>query len=346
MNAGDQVRGSWVTHPSQARAGIQEFPDALYVVTMLENPLRWRARYANYWQFEREVREAGAKLLTVEVAFGDREFEVTKAGDPWNLQLRTRSEIWHKENALNLGMARLPAEARYIAWIDADVKFQRPDWAQETMHLLQHYDFIQMFSFAQNVSSQYEPASEPAPGFLYKWLTTAPLPHLPEHFEEREMVTGYSESGGRAAGGVYGHPGFAWAARRDALEKVGMLIDWAILGSGDYHMATALVNQVDRSLHGKYTDAYRGLCHEWQKRASGHIRQNVGYMPGLCYHSWHGTTKLRHYGNRWKFLWMAGYDPLLDLKKDAHGLYQLTDRSVALRDGIRAYNRLRDEDAP
>jgi hypothetical protein len=108
-----------IDHPSQAKPGIHALPDRLYVVTMLENPLRWRARYWNYWMFERECAAAGAILYTAEVAFGERHFEVTQAGNPRHLQLRTDSEIWHKENALNLLIQRLPPEAKYVAWIDS-----------------------------------------------------------------------------------------------------------------------------------------------------------------------------------------------------------------------------------
>jgi len=113
-----------IDHPSEARPGIHVFPDRLHVVTMLENPLRWRSRYSNYWMFERECQAARAILYTAEVAFGERHFEVTQASNPRHLQLRTTSEIWHKENALNLLIQRLPAEAKYIAWIDADVSIR------------------------------------------------------------------------------------------------------------------------------------------------------------------------------------------------------------------------------
>jgi hypothetical protein len=39
-------------------------------------------------------------------------------------------------------------------------------------------------------------------------------------------------------------------------------------------------------------------------------------------------------------------DPDLDLKRDWQGLWQLTDHNPELRDGLRAYARLRDEDSP
>ena len=328
-----------IDHPSQARPGIHVFPDRLYVVTMLENPLRWRSRYWNYWMFERECEAAGAILYTVEVALGERHFEVTQSGNPRHLQLRTTSEIWHKENALNLLIQRLPAEAKYIAWIDADVKFNRPDWAQETMQLLQQYDVLQMFSHAQDVGPNYEPLST-TPGFLYKWVTDRPSPHEPAFMEQKAAYGYYSVGSGQ-----FWHPGFAWAAKRSALEKVGMLIDHAILGSGDWHMASALVGQVHRSLYSGYSAGYIRLCREWQERAEKYIGRNVGYLPGLVNHLFHGAKRNRAYDQRWKFLALSGYDPEVDLKRDWQGLYQLTERSTVLRDGMRQYARTRNEDA-
>jgi hypothetical protein len=209
-----------ISHPSQARPGVQAFPDQLYVVTMLENPLRWRSRYWNYWMFERECEVAGAILYTAEVAFGERAFEVTQGGSPRHLQLRTTSEIWHKENALNLLIQRLPSDAKYVAWIDADIRFSRPDWAQETLQLLQHYDVLQMFSHAQDVGPNYEPLTT-TPGFLYKWVTDRPSPHDSQFMQQKKAYGYYGVKSGQ-----FWHPGFAWAAKRNALEKTKQ---WGIL---------------------------------------------------------------------------------------------------------------------
>jgi hypothetical protein len=253
--------------------------------------------------------------------------------------LRTASEIWHKENALNLLIQRLPAEAKYVAWIDADVKFSRPDWAQETLQLLQHYDVLQMFSHAQDVGPDYQPLST-TPGFLYKWVTDRPNPHETAFMQQKAAYGYYSVHSGQ-----FWHPGFAWAAKRSALESVGMLIDHAVLGSGDWHMASALVGQVHRSLYSGYSPAYIRLCQEWQERAEKYIRRNVSYLPGLVNHLFHGAKQNRSYDQRWKFLAQSGYDPQLDLKRDWQGLYQLTERSLMLRDGIRQYARMRNEDS-
>jgi len=72
----------FIDHPSHGRGGIQPFPDRLHVLAMLENPLRWRARYRNYWMFQRQIETSGAILYTCEIAFGGRDFEITEPNNP------------------------------------------------------------------------------------------------------------------------------------------------------------------------------------------------------------------------------------------------------------------------
>jgi hypothetical protein len=337
-----------VDHPAHAKPGIHVFPDRLHVVTMLENPIRWRSRYQNYWTFQKHVEQAGAILYTAEVAFGGRDFEITDPNNPRHLQLRTNSEVWHKEQALNLMVQRLPSDWKYVAWIDADVAFARPDWSQECLHLLQRWDIIQMFSEVHNLGPDYGILTNRG-SFMWNYVHNREAPHHPD-FAKHPLGAiptapnpGYSGVGK----GKWQHTGFAWAARRSAWDIMGGLIDFAILGSGDYHCATALIGNVDLSLNQFFPPRYRELCHIWQDRVRP-IKNNpqggVGYMPGAILHHFHGTTKNRSYNDRWKLLSRTGFNPDLDLKRDSQGLWILTGRSSELRDGLRAYNEMRLED--
>lgn len=53
-------------------------------------------------------------------------------------------------------------------------------------------------------------------------------------------------------------------------------------------MACALFGIVHKACPDSFTQEYRELCEEWQKRALLHIKKNVGYVPGTVLHSWHG----------------------------------------------------------
>lgn len=314
---------------------------------MLSNPVRWRSRYANYQKFAKHVADSGAILYTCEIAFGGRAFEITQPDNPFHLQLRTTDELWHKENGMNLMMARLPADAKYIAWIDADVMFQRPDWAQETLHLLQHYDFIQMFSYAHDMNSNNEITSTHS-GFMFQYaevVSNRVANITAGDFSKAAFIPPHlSSTSGSGGSSGYWHPGFAWAAKKTALNAVGGLIDFSILGSADWHMAWSLIGKANYSLAAGLTQNYRNGVKEWEARANQHIKQNVSYMPGSVTHSFHGLKAKRYYGSRWKLLVNSKYDPLVDIKKDTQGLWQLSGNNLTLRDGIREYARIRNED--
>lgn len=301
---------------------LTQEPAKLYVVTPIINPCRYQSRYKLYQDFCKMVADAGAILFTVEVAFGNRPFVVTEEGNPRHVQLRTWSELWHKENQINLGIQRLPQDWEYVAWIDADVSFARPDWVRETIHQLQHYHVVQMFSVAHDLGPNHD-AFQKHYGFAYSYLNNL------------KGNKDYSNW----------HPGFAWAARRGAINDLGGLIDYAILGAADRHMAFSLIGRGKATIHSKLQGGYAQELGLWEERAEKYVRRNIGYVPGLLCHYWHGKKRDRRYRERWEVLVRNNYDPDLDLKRDWQGLYQLTDRNIQLRDDLRDYFRSRNEDS-
>jgi len=304
-------------------------PDLLHVVTCISNPVRYRSRWNLYRRFADEMERAGVRLLTVELAYGERPFEVTRAGDPAHVQLRTRSEIWSKENLLNIGIAHLPEDWKYVAWIDADICFQNPDWAAEAVERLQLFSVVQLFSHAHDLDPHHQvlEARTPKTGFMHAWWHGLPA--------------------SKAYDDGNWHPGYAWAIRREAYVALGGLMDFCVLGSADRHMAMALVGKAVLSVNRQVSQAYKKKVLAWQERARIHVRRNVNYVPGLITHHWHGKKRDRRYVERWGILAKWGFDPDLDLARDwaQHGLLELTDRSDGLRDDIRRYLRARNEDS-
>lgn len=314
--------------PAPVSSGLVRPDDLarLNVVTCVVNPIRYKSRYNLYKAFAKHVEDSGADLWTVEAAFGDRPFEVTEAGHPRHIQLRTETEFWLKENLINIGFSRLPHDWKYGAWVDADVSFVRPDWVEETIHQLQHYRVVQMFSEAADMSPSYG---------IINWFRGFGRSYLDGRPYGPDGYHGY---------GQYWHPGFAWAIRRDAFDALGGLIDFA-MGSGDHHMAMALVGMAERSIPKGLTKSYRDKVLVWADRAERYVKRNIGCVDGLLCHGWHGHKRNRKYIERWKILKDNKYDPDYDLKKDWQGVWQLTDRNIVFRDQIREYFRARDEDS-
>jgi hypothetical protein len=319
---------------------IKLLPDVLDVVAVVSNPVRYRARYDLFRAFESHVQEAGARLTVVEMAFANRPFEVTQADNPRHVQVRSAHEFWAKENLINLGFARLPRDARYIAWVDADLTFARPDWVQETLQQLQHYPIVQMFAEAHDLDPE---------GLLLNSFRSFAYSYV--HGIPRKKGCGYY--GGAPAGPVnariayWHHPGFAWAARREAIDTLGGLFDVAVVGEADYIMAKSIVGEGLDVLYPGVSPGYRKAVSDWQAQALK-LRGNFGYVPGTVLHHWHGRKANRKYWDRCKILTDTQFDPSIDLNRDWQGLYQLVDhaepRSILLRDAIRSYFRSRNED--
>lgn len=159
-------------HSPHSVPGIKPFNDVLYVVTAISNPSRYLSRYRHYREFEKHIHDSGAILYTAEAALGDREFEVTSDSNPHHIQVRggELSTLWLKENLLNIGTSRLPPEARYVAFVDADVAFARSNWAQETLHALQHHAVVQMYSTVVYLDHD-GPQINSVGSFMDAWLT-------------------------------------------------------------------------------------------------------------------------------------------------------------------------------
>lgn len=302
--------------------------DKLFVVTAVSNTQRFSSRYRLYNQFKQYMTQfPRVELYTVELAFGHRPFAVTDPNDPRNVQIRGTQEFFHKENLMNIGISKLPPEAKYIAWIDADCSFLDPNWVGETVHYLQHYQFLQLFAqinyldYKNNVIGQ-------GPGFI------------------AAQETGTKEILDRSYNGTLGATGLAWAARREALDDVGTLLDWCIIGSGDWHMAYCLIGRgIDVSFDW-HSVGYRILLKKYQNYCDKYIKKNVGYLPGCAVHYWHGPTNNRGYDWRWKILKDYHFDPIKDLKKDCQGLYIIDPDKYEMIYELRNYFRSRKEDHP
>src|SRR6266404_6108120 len=172
-------------------------PDAvrepLYAVVPYFNPWRWKSREKHTARAIKHFADSGAVVVLVEAAFNRREFAFADSGldgAPANcavmgdgfrhkyIGLRTRDELWLKENLVNLAVSRLPYDWQQVCWLDSDVHFVRPNWVGECIHKLQHYAFLQMFSHARDVGPDYEVMPEDYPhadgvGFVHHHLTTS-----------------------------------------------------------------------------------------------------------------------------------------------------------------------------
>jgi len=306
--------------------------NTLYVIGVISNPVRYHSRYrlAREWM-DRMSKTHNVQVCMVECAFGDRHFELTDASNPWHLQLRTKSEIWIKECMINLGVKHiLPRDWKYVAWVDCDVEFRNPDWALETIHQLQHYPIIQPWQTAGNLGPDGETTKKfDSVGYKVR-KNGVPL------FKDRSRYSGDPY--------IFGHCGYAWACTRAFWENVGGLIDFAILGSADHHMALGCRGYYSHSVHSAMKGPFMDGCHAWQTRAMQLTHGVIGYARGSIEHHFHGPMERRDYVGRWEILIKHDFNPITDLRHDHQGLIQLVGKPLLEHD-IRMYNRNRMEDS-
>lgn len=319
----DHAKKRIAVDPSQRQIHIQPISAPLYVITVIFNQNRYYSRHKHWYMWEKHVKDSGGIPVTVEIVLRDRHHEVTDPSNPYHVQLRVESELWFKENGGNVGMSWIPHDFEYVAFADADIVFTRPDWVTETLHMLQHYDAVQMFSSLSYLDSNNRIHNQ-MDGFVYS------------HLNQKTIPKEYGHRG--AVGG-------AWAYRRSAIEKLGGLLETCILGSGDWHMAFALAGRDDVHPEMKFEciPQYVKSIQDWAERAKD-LRGNIGYVDAHALHYWHGPLKNRGYSTRWKILTENNFDPYADLHKDWQGLLSLTKKKPVLRDEIRAYFRARNED--
>ena len=318
----------------------------LKVVTMISNPMRFKNRYNLYRKFAKHMHDSGVDLYTVEVVQHDRPFEITQADNPFHFQLRTDSILWIKENCLNLAIQRLPTNWKYVAWIDADILFSNPHWAESTIQQLQIYKIVQMWSTCHDLN--------PAMDTFATYRSFCWCHHYSLRNPERVgvMVNGRMQfnqgipdfKSYATLQKPFWHSGFAWVMRRETFEDLGGLFQVGILGSGDHHMSLAMIHEAERSLPTDVSVPYFESIVEYQKRCERYLLKDIGYVPGSINHYAHGQKINRGYRTRWDILKRNQFDPRTDLKMDWQGLYQLTDRNIQLRDDIRIYFSQRDED--
>lgn len=300
---------------------LDKMDDHLYVLTMVSNPSRFSRRIQLFNDFcDRMTANEQVKLIAVELATGDRPF-VTSA----QVKLRSRHILWHKENCLNIAATHLPPTAKYVAWIDSDLVFDREDWVSETIHALQIYDVVWPWSHCIDMGPENEAMQ------------------IHKSFGRQYHLHGRYIDTPTYGGADFFHPGYAVAFRIEAWNAIGGLFEHDILGSGDHTMSLALVGEAVKHLRQGLPKNYEMLVADYQERCKA-LNKNIGHVKGTIRHHFHGKKVNRQYMTRWSILTHSQYDPIHDIFKDNQGLWQLTHKKPGLRDNIRKYFERRNED--
>lgn len=306
----------------------------LWAITCYFNPCRYRRRLANYRLFRSRLK---TPLIAVELSFNGR-MDLGPADADILLQFTSGDVMWQKERLLNLALGALPPECRYVAWIDADVMFERHDWPELAARALDDCPLVQLFSDAWLLDADW----------------TADRPPQ-QHVERHRPSFAAGLRSGLDVDTCLIHPslnvrtgtyaiGLAWAARRELLDRHGLL-DINIIGGGDRAMLTAACGRFDHCREWHCQNEHQRRCYRrWAEPFHDSVQGRVRSIPGNLYHFWHGSMQHRSAHTRHIGLRPFDFDPDRDIALDANGCWRWNSDKQGLHDYVRDYFMTRRED--
>jgi hypothetical protein len=305
----------------------------LHVFAVYDNPQRSRSRLQNFQRFETGVLAAGAVLTTVELVQGNYPYDLPLRAGVTRVRRPARDILWHKENALDIASANTPGW-EYAAWIDGDIVFADLSWVRNTINALQMYRMVQISSELVFLGPKGQ--------------------HVSKGTSIMQLYEQMLDGGDIPPDGPYGpvpielkghgYPGGAWAYRREAWDALGGLLDRCIVGAADHHMAQGLLNIKQTGEPADLSPAYAAYLAAWKTNALNKIERDVGMVPGVAMHYWHGPYSNRKYESRWTILRDNAFDPNADVVYDGNGVLQFAGNKPQLMQQIRRYFLSRNED--
>jgi hypothetical protein len=317
-----------VSHGEIRAASRYESADDLALVTTYFNPAGFASKRRMYAEFAERIRASGLHLTTIECAFGERDFELPATAA--TIGVRARDVMWQKERLVNVAVAQLPVRFRKVAWVDIDVVFENPAWAAETSRLLESAALVQLFETAV-------------------WLPKGAAVYCGKGDVWRGFAAVHASDPTAVAAGdffAHGHPGFAWAARREVVERSG-LYDACVIGGGDHLIAHAACGDWTSACFewslGKGSAHHRHFV-RWAEAFYDDVRGRVGFAAGGLLHLWHGQWEHRSYTSRHKELKSFDFDPERDIRPSADGPWEWASDKPEMHAWAALYFASRNED--
>jgi len=287
------------------------------IISCFFNPQNSPYRIAAFNTFYDSIKHLNHRI--VECVIGD-----SKPQLPENKNIKrvyTKNLLWHKESLLNHIIAELPAQYKYIFWVDADVLFTNLDWLTEGVY--------QMKSAGKNIIQPFELCFHLERDEFEPSLSQDELDGLEEtRFpNQRNKRVWRSFCANFAQGSLWkdenydnhGHVGFAWGATREVLQAV-PLYDKALIGGADHIIAHAAAGQINHCCIRKSFTENIDEINQWSEKFFNVVHAQIGYVPGNLYHIWHGDIEKRQYLKRIRDFTEKSKQIV---EKDENGLYTL-----------------------
>jgi len=315
-------------NPGKTPEFPEKLPGTFWGITVFFNPAGYKNKIENYKKFRVSSKKQGLNLLCVELVFGGRDFELKKEDADILIQLSGGSVLWQKERLLNIGLENLPDDCDKFAWLDCDIIFENNNWIKNVSRLLEKYIVVQPFSFCVRLP---ENGSIKDFGLLpfgsKENQKSCGSAYVMSNPEIRKKIPEYLE---------YGHPGFAWAARRKIFDEFNFY-DKNILGFSDNMMVYAFYGIETEKNWSSCSVALEKDLRKWVRSVRGIVKGSVFFVQGNVFHLWHGNHADRRYGRIDNLIKEYDFDPKSDIKLGKNKVWEWASEKKEFHKKIENY---------
>lgn len=298
------------------------------VVSCFFNPAGYRRPVLNLGAFLDWSYAERLPLYMAELTFHDaRPVLPQDSARVIHFQAGSEGIMFQKEALLNAVVRALPAEVRFVIFMDADVVLEQGRAALEMA--------VQLLDRGWTVVQPFHEAV---------WLDAAGREGVAKLSTAAACLMPRADLALVSDTTLY-HPGFAYGMRRETWKKIGGLYGCPITGSGDAALLQALVGPYLPD-PGQGKSHYSAPAPSWWRAAvaaSGRAGVPVNSVNGRIRHFYHGSMVRREYGGRHRLL--AAFRPERDLVGGPGGLPIWSGKeNPGLRAAVEAYFSERRED--
>ncbi len=319
----------------------------IWTITTYYNPQNYKSRYNNFKIFKQNLR---TPLLVVEFSHNGK-FELTSEDATILVQIPKGDILWQKERLLNVALKNLPKEVDNVAWIDSDVLFENNNWPERAEKLLKKNKIIQLFSHMVHLSPN---KLGPVDNNVFR---SGVIKHIKDFGFDPSKDTTFVKLSAQSGPAIAPHkePGFAWAAKRELLDKHGFY-DKNIIGGGDNAVVCSIYKELSGFIDKIWTyetffikrkTKFYKECEkyylDWAIPFNKDVDGKIDCLDATIYHLWHGDLSDRKYYKRNMDVAKIGFNPYTTLKVNEWGAFEWNEETK-LKEYLIKYFKIRNED--